>query len=311
MKETKKLTEGAILLAIYIVMLLLFLYVPLIGTIISFILPVSFIYFSSKNHLKDSLLLLVAATILTFIVGGIFSIPITIAYGSTGIVIGWFIKEKKDRVIQYLSATVVFLVNLVLIYAISVVFLKVNIFDELIEILNESVEQSENILKMMGQSVDQNITESLNELVSIIQTLLPTFLVMAAALVVLLMIMICIPIIRKLGIDVEKAPPFRELSMPKSLLWYYLIVMLITLFVDLEKGTYIYTTIFNLFYILQTLMLIQGISFLFYYSHKKKMSIAIPIIGTIFSFLIPILSSFIRILGIIDLGFNLRQRISK
>lgn len=311
MKETKKLTEGAILLAIYIVMLLLFLYVPLIGTIISFILPVSFIYFSSKNHLKDSLLLLVAATILTFIVGGIFSIPITIAYGSTGIVIGWFIKEKKDRVIQYLSATVVFLVNLVLIYAISVVFLKVNIFDELIEILNESVEQSENILKMMGQSVDQNITESLNELVSIIQTLLPTFLVMAAALVVLLMIMICIPIVRKLGIDVEKAPPFRELSMPKSLLWYYLIVMLITLFVDLEKGTYIYTTIFNLFYILQTLMLIQGISFLFYYSHKKKMSIAIPIIGTIFSFLIPILSSFIRILGIIDLGFNLRQRISK
>ena len=311
MKETKKLTEGAILLAIYIVMLLLFLYVPLIGTIISFILPVSFIYFSSKNHLKDSLLLLVAATILTFIVGGIFSIPITIAYGSTGIVIGWFIKEKKDRVIQYLSATVVFLVNLVLIYAISVVFLKVNIFDELIEILNESVEQSENILKMMGQSVDQNITESLNELVSIIQTLLPTFLVMAAALVVLLMIMICIPIIRKLGIDVEKAPPFRELSMPKSLLWYYLIVMLITLFVDLEKGTYIYTTIFNLFYILQTLMLIQGISFLFYYSHMKKISIAIPIIGTIFSFLIPILSSFIRILGIIDLGFNLRQRISK
>lgn len=311
MKETKKLTEGAILLAIYIVMLLLFLYVPLIGTIISFILPVSFIYFSSKNHLKDSLLLLVAATILTFIVGGIFSIPITIAYGSTGIVIGWFIKEKKDRVIQYLSATVVFLVNLVLIYAISVVFLKVNIFDELIEILNESVEQSENILKMMGQSVDQNITESLNELVSIIQTLLPTFLVMAAALVVLLMIMICIPIVRKLGIDVEKAPPFRELSMPKSLLWYYLIVMLITLFVDLEKGTYIYTTIFNLFYILQTLMLIQGISFLFYYSHMKKISIAIPIIGTIFSFLIPILSSFIRILGIIDLGFNLRQRISK
>jgi uncharacterized protein YybS (DUF2232 family) len=310
-KETKKLTEGAILLAIYIVMLLLFLYVPLIGTIISFILPVSFIYFSSKNHLKDSLLLLVAATILTFIVGGIFSIPITIAYGSTGIVIGWFIKEKKDRVIQYLSATVVFLVNLVLIYAISVVFLKVNIFDELIEILNESVEQSENILKMMGQSVDQNITESLNELVSIIQTLLPTFLVMAAALVVLLMIMICIPIVRKLGIDVEKAPPFRELSMPKSLLWYYLIVMLITLFVDLEKGTYIYTTIFNLFYILQTLMLIQGISFLFYYSHMKKISIAIPIIGTIFSFLIPILSSFIRILGIIDLGFNLRQRISK
>lgn len=311
MKETKKLTEGAILLAIYIVMLLLFLYVPLIGTIISFILPVSFIYFSSKNHLKDSLLLLVAATILTFIVGGIFSIPITIAYGSTGIVIGWFIKEKKDRVIQYLSATVVFLVNLVLIYAISVVFLKVNIFDELIEILNESVEQSENILKMMGQSVDNNITESLNELVSIIQTLLPTFLVMAAALVVLLMIMICIPIVRKLGIDVEKAPPFRELSMPKSLLWYYLIVMLITLFVDLEKGTYIYTTIFNLFYILQTLMLIQGISFLFYYSHMKKISIAIPIIGTIFSFLIPILSSFIRILGIIDLGFNLRQRISK
>lgn len=311
MKETKKLTEGAILLAIYIVMLLLFLYVPLIGTFISLILPVSFIYFSSKHHLKDSLLLLVAATILTFIVGGIFSILITIAYGSTGIVIGWFIKEKKDRVLQYLSATVVFLVNLVLIYAISVVFLKVNIFDELINILNESVEQSENILKMMGQSVDQNITESLNELLSIIQTLLPTFLVMAAALVVLLMIMICIPIVRKLGIDVEKAPPFRELSMPKNLLWYYLIVMLITLFVDLEKGTYIYTTIFNLFYILQTLMLIQGISFLFYYSHMKKISIAIPIIGTIFSFLIPILSSFIRILGIIDLGFNLRQRISK
>jgi len=310
-RETRRLTEGAILLAIYTVLLLMFLYLPIIGVFLSFILPIPFIYYSARQKIKNSIVFLIGGLIISFIVGNVFSIPITLAYGTTGIVIGWFIKEKKDRILQYINATLVFLINLVIIYAVSILFLDVNILDELLVSFKESIQTTIRLLETMGQTVDENMTETFNQLIETIEILLPTLLVMSSAIVVLLMMVICLPIVRKLGIEVPKAPPFRELTMPKSLLWYYLIVLLLMLVVNPDKGTYMYTAIFNLVYILQTLMLIQGISFIFYYSYVKGFPKAIPIIGIIFSFLIPILSSFVRILGIIDLGFNLRQRISK
>jgi uncharacterized protein YybS (DUF2232 family) len=58
-------------------------------------------------------------------------------------------------------------------------------------------------------------------------------------------------------------------------------------------------------------MIIQGLSLVFYYAHAKRMGKALPIIAVVFAVLIPVVLYIIRILGIIDLGFDLRSRFKK
>jgi uncharacterized protein YybS (DUF2232 family) len=78
-----------------------------------------------------------------------------------------------------------------------------------------------------------------------------------------------------------------------------------------EEGTFWYMAIINMTYILQFLIILQGYTFIFYYFDKKGFSKAISITIAIVSFLIPIFLYIVGILGIIDLGFDLRKGFNK
>jgi uncharacterized protein YybS (DUF2232 family) len=58
-------------------------------------------------------------------------------------------------------------------------------------------------------------------------------------------------------------------------------------------------------------MLLQGLSFVAYFTHIKKFPKAFLIIAVILTFLLPFVLYIVRILGIIDLGFNLRKRLEE
>ncbi|MEH7584161.1 DUF2232 domain-containing protein, partial [Priestia megaterium] len=105
-------------------------------------------------------------------------------------------------------------------------------------------------------------------------------------------------------------PPFREFKLPKSILWYYLIALILSFpSFNIEQGTFMYVAIINIVMGLQMLVVLQGISFIFYFSHQKGYAKAIPIVVTILALIIPIILQIVRILGIIDLGFNLRKQL--
>lgn len=61
--------------------------------------------------------------------------------------------------------------------------------------------------------------------------------------------------------------------------------------------------------LLEIAMIVQGAAVMFYFAHVKKISKALPIIILFSALVIPIITFFVRILGIIDLGFDLRSRI--
>jgi len=66
----------------------------------------------------------------------------------------------------------------------------------------------------------------------------------------------------------------------------------------------------NLLMIVGIALMLQGFSFIFYFAHIKRIAKAVPILIVIATILFPgILLYFIRILGIIDIGFRLRGRL--
>ncbi|WP_342433738.1 YybS family protein [Neobacillus sp. FSL H8-0543] len=308
MINVKRLTEGAVLLAVFAVLLLITLYVPLLGMIITFFIGVPFILFAAKNDGKITLVFVIASLFLSLIVGSIMSVPLALAYGTTGAVMGYFIRLNKSRFTILLSGTFVFLLNLIIIYTASIVLFKIDMIGEMIDMMQESMNTSAELLKNFGSAEEtERAMNQFKEGLKLVKTLIPTLFVIASFFIVFIIQLVSFPMLKRFGIQAEKWKSFKDIRLPKSLLWYFLGILLVSMFANPEEGTYLFAAIVNLTYILQFLMVLQGLTFLFYYFDKKGISKAIAITIVIVSFIIPIFLYIIGILGIIDLGFDLRK----
>jgi uncharacterized protein YybS (DUF2232 family) len=87
-------------------------------------------------------------------------------------------------------------------------------------------------------------------------------------------------------------------------LWYYLIVSIFSLFVSYEVGSFGYLATINALVILRVLLFLQGVSFIHYYFYVLGYPKWLAIVVT---FLAVPLYTFTIILGVFDLGFNLRS----
>lgn len=311
MKNVHKMTEGAILLAIYAVLLLITLYVPVLGFATTLVLSVPFILFAAKNNVKYTLAFFAASVFLSAILGTILAIPVTFMFGLTGVVMGYMIGNNRSRFATYSLSSLVFLLNVVVQYAIAVAFFKFNFIDEMIIMFQKSFQTSIEMLNQLGQAPDEKMIKQFEEGISLIETLVPSLLVISSFTIVFILQLVSNPIIKRFGVQIGKWKPFREVVLPKSLLWYYLIALIAGLVMKPEEGTYWFWALVNLVYILQLLMVVQGLSFVFYASHAKNLPKAFPIIITVLTFVpfIPVVLYIIRILGIIDLGFDLRKKL--
>jgi uncharacterized protein YybS (DUF2232 family) len=311
-KNVRKLTEGAILLAAFAVLLLLTIYVPFLGMIVNLFLAVPFMLFAAKNDGKSIVVFIIASLLLSFIVGTIMSLPLTLAYGTTGVVIGYLIQKQKNMGVLFITGSLVFLVNLIFTYVASIMFFKVDMITKMIEMMRRSLNVSADILNNFGNTQDtEKVLEQFNNGLNLIQTLIPTLFVLSSFFIVFIMQLTSFPIIKRFGVKVEKWKSFKEISLPKSILYYFLLTLLISMFMKPEEGTFWYMAIINMTYILQFLIILQGYTFIFYYFDKKGFSKAISITIAIVAFLIPIFLYIIGILGIIDLGFDLRKGFNK
>jgi uncharacterized protein YybS (DUF2232 family) len=312
LNNVRKLTEGAILLAAFTVLLLITIYAPVIGMIVNFVLPLPFILFAAKNDLKSILVFTVAGLLISFIAGTIVALPLTLTYGITGAVMGYLIQKNKSRTTILIAGSFIFLLSLIIQYVVSATLFHFNFIDELIKTMRDSLSTSSDILKGFGQQQEsQKVLKQFEQALDLIKTLVPSLFVISSFVAVFFIQLLALPVLKRFGIKMENWKPFREISLPRSLLWYYLIVMLLQMVFHPQTGTYMSTALLNLSYILQLFMLFQGLTFIFYYFYRRGASKSLPVIIVVVSFVMPILLYIIGILGIIDLGFGLRKRNEK
>ncbi|MGM9924390.1 MAG: YybS family protein [Bacillus sp. (in: firmicutes)] len=310
MNEGRKLAEGGVLLALYAIMLFLVLYIPLLGTILMFLLPVPFVLFGTKHDVKWSFLFLGAGILVTMIVGGYFSAPITIIFGLVGIVMGYYIRTNKSKLQMFVISTLIFIAGILAMFAVSVVLFDVNYVEETIRMMDDAIEQSGALLTSMGQGEQsEKMLEQVRSSMDLIQVLLPSFIAISSIIIMAITFLACKPIINRFSSHKFEMAPIRDIVLPKSLLWYYLFIMIGSLLMNPAQGSISYTVISNLLFTLQFFILIQGYSLVFFFSDVKGWPKAVPIIITIVTIIIP-LSPIIRILGIIDLGFPLRKMLN-
>ncbi|ASS89658.1 YybS family protein [Aeribacillus pallidus] len=307
MKRTNVLTEGAIFVAIYTVFLLITLYVPILSVISIFFLSTPFIIFGIRHGIKQSFVLLLASIVMTFLVGSIVSLPIGLMFSVTGIIMAYFYRQKR-QLFALIGGTISLLINFVLDYALSIVFLGVDLFSDVIQQAKSSVKETLAAFPSMDEEMKKTMMEQMNEQFDLLMNLLPSMFVIVSFMLAVIIHILNIGIMKRLKLNVGTITPFRDWKFPKSIIWYYLIATLLML-INLPKESFVNIALYNIVFVLQTVLLIQGFSFIFYFCHVKKLSKAVPVLIVIGTFILPILLYPVRILGIIDLGFNLRGKI--
>lgn len=150
-------------------------------------------------------------------------------------------------------------------------------------------------------------TEDVNKISYMTVQMIPMTLIVSSFMIAVITHSIVRPILNSMNYAVPKMKPAREWRLSRSFIWYYLIGVVLQLFFSGSENNYILMISANLLPLLRIGFMIQAIGFFFFLAHERKWNkmsavlLAIPVI------LLPPL----RIIGIIDLAFPLREYVTK
>ncbi|WP_188207431.1 YybS family protein [Alkalibacillus aidingensis] len=310
MNESKKLTEGAILSAIFIVLLIATFYIPFLSIISVFVLPVPFVIYTAKYGIKPALVMFAVAILLSMMLMTIFSLPIVLLVGLGGMAIGMAIDAKKEPYETWAQGTVGFSLSLAIIYVVTQFIFELNWVDEFVLLMEDSLQTTVSMFDQFGAGISQEEVEAIEAMMRELIYLIPTGIVLIGIILAFLSQWISYQVINRLEGTNYSFPAFRQFRLPSSVIWIFLLGIILT-WIYTDPADTMYLAAVNLYTLPGLLIVLQGLSFIFFFTYYKNWSKAIPIITVIFFILFPFLLLYpLRILGIIDLGFQLRDRLT-
>ncbi|PRS52459.1 DUF2232 domain-containing protein [Bacillus sp. LNXM10] len=308
-KQTKALVEGAIMISIFSVMMLFYLYVPLLSIIFFLAAPIPIILYTIRHGLKKGIAAGAIGIVISFLIGslaGLMSAPILIAAG-LGMGVFYSRRQPGNAII---TGALIYLFSFLISFIVSVQLFQVDIMGIAKESVEQMIPMLESVLKQSGAS-EQNIAKQLKqfrEMQDAALSALPVALLIGVTLLAFVNHWFVQPLIKRFVKDMPVLKKFKDMRLPKSMVWYYLLTLLLML-IRTEKGSFLWLVQTSAFQILFILVLIQGFSFIFYYCHEKSISKAVPIFAIVLGVLYPPVGVIVRIIGIADIGFDLREKV--
>lgn len=301
--QTKALVQGAAMVAVFTLMMIISAYIPLAFMLVFLFAPLPFAWYSAKYKRSTSILVAIVGCILTFITSGLAILPFAFIFAVLGIIMGSTIRQQKSKLYLFMSSGIAVLLSTAIVFLAYLRLAGINMVEIGVEMAKKNYEQTATMSQnITGQST---ITSDQIEAVSkMMELTIPSTVTLGAFFVAFILMSINLPVLKRLGLNVPKFSPFQHMRLPRSILWYYMIVLCINLFIRPDLGSTLDVIVINVSYILWVLLILQGISFIHYFISKKGMPVGVKWIATLLA--IP-LSSFMILLGIIDLGFDVRS----
>ncbi|WP_270166994.1 DUF2232 domain-containing protein [Paenibacillus sp. SYP-B4298] len=108
---------------------------------------------------------------------------------------------------------------------------------------------------------------------------------------------------RSYGREVPGLPPAKDWMMPKSLVMYYLVALILQLVATGDHNSYLDVVLLNMVPLLRLVFAIQAIGFFFFLADQKGWHKAVPLLLAVPVILFPPLS----LIGVLDVAFPIRK----
>lgn len=311
-QANNQIKDGFILGALLIVILLITLYVPVIGYISLFFLPIPIaIYGYRYGWVKSALLgIIILFSISVFaLYFFVMSLPIALVAMLAGVFIGEALKSKRHPYEVWGRGTIGYAIGFLILLLIIQLLSDQSLITEYQLIIKESLDSAQIFIEQVGITLSADDLRAIEKDMLMVLELIPAILIVISMLYSIITQWLTHKVLNRLDQTNLAFPKFRSFQLPKVTLWIYFFVVILSWF-KFGALPMLSLVLFNAGLILGVLFSLQGFSLIVYFFGKKKKSKFLLIILVIFMILfLPVGMYLTRILGIIDVGFRLRKMI--
>lgn len=298
--------HGLIALAIFTLMTLISVYVPAlaIASLLLAVIPIA--WFRAKHTRNYATYVAILSLILAVLLGGFVGLFVAIVTAPVGWIIGDGLARKQSKVYIFISTAITLMLTSVIQIALAQALLSVNLIEQMMEQIRSTYAEVGKVMESVNQ-LPANYDEIVRTSLQTFSLVLPGYFIAMMFVTAFLYIAVVLPILRKLKIPVPRFSAFRHFQLPRAVIWYYLIVSLLSLLSTFETASFGDMVVINAVFVLRALLFLQGISLVHFYFHHQGWPKWGAVATTVV--LLPFYS-IVVILGVIDLGFRLREMIA-
>lgn len=311
MDQSKNRKNGALLLGMYISLLLIVLFVPILSTIAIFLLPVPFVIYVARYGFKSAMFMILGALVFSILFGAVFTVPVTIFMACGGVMIGYSIHKQATAYQTLANGAAGFVFGFILLALISQFIFDVNIVKVVDQTMDDSIAVSQGFMKQFGmEGQTEKETTLIKEQIDYVKNLFPVILAVIITLMAWFVQWISYKLLNRKEVNKLRFPAFRTFQLPGGFIWLYFFTMIFAFF-NMEPGETAFLFAQNIYMFVGLFIVIHGYSFLFFYADHKKIPKIIPILVIILTLLFPAFLYLIRIIAIFDMSLRIRDRIVK
>jgi uncharacterized protein YybS (DUF2232 family) len=189
------------------------------------------------------------------------------------------------------------IVGVMLLILLFTTALGVNISEEFTELLKANTSFMTMLNNMYG-------IENVDAFIDVMIRMIPMMIIMIAVFYTLITHWLGRILLTRLWKPVPKLKPMKEWMLPRSMVWYYVIVLVLNMFVVMDTGSTLSVIILNSHPLVTYAFGLQAVGFLFFVADLKGWNRTLPIVALILLLFIPSLLAWI---GVIDVAFPLRK----
>lgn len=298
--------HGLIALAIFTLMTLISVYVPALAIVSLLLAVIPIAWFRAKHTRNYATYIVILGLIVSVLLGGFVGLFVAIVTAPVGWIIGDGLARKQSKVYIFISTAITLMLTSVIQIALAQALLSVNLIEQMMEQIRATYGEVGKVMESVNQ-LPADYDEIVRTSLQTFSLVLPGYFIAMMFVTALLYMAVVLPILRKLKIPVPRFSAFRHFQLPRAVIWYYLIVSLLSLFGAFETASFGDMVVINAVFVLRALLFLQGISLVHFYFHNQGWPKWGAVATTVV--LLPFYS-IVVILGVIDLGFRLREMIA-
>jgi len=307
---TKSIVEGAFLAAITAVLFIISIYIPLLGTLVSFLCPLPIIILCLRHSVKFAIIsTFISGILVTILAGPLQGLMVLLGFGILGLTLGFSIKKELSLTDIVIVGSIASLVSKGLILLIGFWILDLNtvLFD--IEELDKIITQSLNFYSNMGLSPEQLVLmkESLTQTIDIVRMAFPGMIILASIFDTILNYWVARIILRRFGYKLANFTSFSNWRAPKSFFWSYLLGMVLIILGTTYKLPLLNKIGINVQVFFAVVFLIYGLSLTGFILERFKIKNFLKWVIYILVCFQPFLSQIVTWAAMLDIWIDFRR----
>lgn len=307
--STREIAEAGLMTAIMVILGLGASYIPVIGTLISFLFPVPLIILSIRHSLRTGIMaLIVAGIILILFTEPLYGVGFSASFGSIGLVFGYMMKSGKNPNSTVLWGALAFLCGVILIAFLSFIIMGINTFDLYFKMYEESFPTVIDMYKRFGLPTDQieALSKNWQEIMKFIKQALPSMLLVGGVIISSANYWVAHQVLKRIRIDI---PPISlsNLRLPPITVLGFFLAFIITAIGIKDPKSLAYNIGINLQVIFSVLFLFNGILVVNSWLSKWGLPKVAKIVLFIFIIFQPFFSQLVVWIGMFDTIFKFRK----